>query len=265
MGDQSFTVRFSDERDLTAVAAKSARTFPRHSHDEFGIGVITQGAQRSWSGRGLVAAGRGDLITVNPGEVHDGAPIGGERAWSMLYLSPDRISAIVRDISEDKVATRELTAPVVKDRRAVGHFAAAYSAVSRGGDSEGRDTHLILLLGLLLGDATATSPQSTRGLSLVRERIDDDPASPHPLAELASLAGVSRFQTIRGFERATGLTPHAYVLQRRLDLARRLIRDGLALAEVAVCTGFADQSHLHRAFRTRYGLTPGAYASAANS
>lgn len=60
---------------ITAVAADSARRFARHTHDEFGIGVIDRGAQTSLSGRGRVQSQAGDLITVNPNEVHDGLPI----------------------------------------------------------------------------------------------------------------------------------------------------------------------------------------------
>ncbi len=68
-----------------AIEATSARAFGRHSHDTYGFGVIDGGAQRSSSGRGPVEAGAGDVITVNPGEVHDGAPIGcGPRTWRML-------------------------------------------------------------------------------------------------------------------------------------------------------------------------------------
>lgn len=65
---------------------------------------------------------------------------------------------------------------------------------------------------------------------------------------------------MRGFVRLTGLTPHAYVMQRRLDQARGLIRQGSALADAATEAGFADQSHMHRVFVARHGFTPGAYA-----
>lgn len=67
---------------------------------------------------------------------------------------------------------------------------------------------------------------------------------------------------LRGFVRATGLTPHAYLMQRRIGLARRLIARGLPLAEAAAASGFADQSHMTRAFGRAYGLSPGAYARA---
>lgn len=261
MSDSRFTVRFSAIGDISVVEACSDQTFARHSHVEFGVGMITRGAQRSWSGRGMVEAGQGDLITVNPGEVHDGAPIGEERAWSMLYFSPGLIGSIVADITDGKTVSWELHAPVISDAKARSRFAALYAAVKQG--QEAADEHLLLLFGLLLKEAPAEAAQAPRRLKQVQERIDDDPAAVHPLDELAALAGISRFQMIRRFARATGLTPHAYVVQRRIDLARSLIRTGTGLADAAAAAGFTDQSHLHRAFIARYGLTPGSFALAA--
>jgi AraC-like DNA-binding protein len=81
------------------------------------------------------------------------------------------------------------------------------------------------------------------------------------LAELARIAGLPRFQILRAFARETGLTPHAYQVQRRIDLVRRLITRRVPLAEAALTAGFADQSHMTRAFVRRYGLTPAAYRS----
>jgi hypothetical protein len=67
----------------------SNHSFPRHTHDEFGIGVVLSGAQRSWSGVGQVESLPGDVITVNPGELHDGTPINGTiRRWRIIYFDP---------------------------------------------------------------------------------------------------------------------------------------------------------------------------------
>jgi AraC-like DNA-binding protein len=92
--------------------------------------------------------------------------------------------------------------------------------------------------------------------------IDDDPARSITLADLAQVSGLSRFQVLRGFVRSTGLTPHAYLVQRRVYVARRLIAAGTHLAETAVASGFSDQSHMTRTFVRRYGISPGAYADA---
>lgn len=85
---------------------------------------------------------------------------------------------------------------------------------------------------------------------------------PATLAELAALSGVSRFQLLRGFARETGITPHAYLLQRRVRLARQLLIAGRALAVAAQEAGFADQSHMTRAFRRQFGITPARYLAA---
>jgi len=77
-------------RGVEAVAADSGHTFPRHTHGQFGIGIVDRGAQKSFSGRGTVEAGAGDVITVNPLEVHDGTPIGdaGRNGAAVLFSMP---------------------------------------------------------------------------------------------------------------------------------------------------------------------------------
>jgi AraC-like DNA-binding protein len=82
------------------------------------------------------------------------------------------------------------------------------------------------------------------------------------LAELAALSGVSRFQLLRGFPREVGITPHAYLMQRRVLLPERLLRAGQALAGAAIRAGFSDQSHMTRAFVRQVGVTPRRYRAA---
>ena len=93
-------------------------------------------------------------------------------------------------------------------------------------------------------------------------RLDGDAASPIGLNELAELAGLSRFQLLRVFVREVGATPHAYLVQRRVHLACRLLAGGRPIVEAAMDAGFADQSHLTRAFVRQFGVTPGRYVAA---
>ncbi len=79
------------------------------------------------------------------------------------------------------------------------------------------------------------------------------------LAELARISGVSRFQLLRSFAREVGITPHAYLIQRRVLLARQLLAKGQRPAQAAIDAGFADQSHMTRAFVRQLGITPGHY------
>ncbi len=244
---------------IDAVESATSHAFPRHTHDQFGIGVIDRGAQRSRSRRGLVEAGAGDVITVHPGEVHDGAPIGdGGRAWRILYMDAAVIAEAACEISPTR--TYEFASPVIRDRGMAGRVAALFAALA---DDEALHCEGQLLS--VLAGAMGAKPVEHGIPAAIRRAqvlVDDDPAAPVTLADLARASGLSRFQVLRGFVRATGLTPHAYLMQRRIGLARRLIARGLPLAEAAAASGFADQSHMTRAFGRAYGLSPGAYARA---
>ncbi len=79
------------------------------------------------------------------------------------------------------------------------------------------------------------------------------------VAAAARRGGLSREAFSRGFRRRHGLPPQPFRAMLRLNAARRLLRDGLPPAAVAAETGFADQSHLGRAFRRAFGVTPGRY------
>ncbi len=82
------------------------------------------------------------------------------------------------------------------------------------------------------------------------------------LAELAALSGVSRFRLLRGFAREVGITPHAYLIQRRVRLAQQLLVNGQTFAQAALQVGFADRSHMTRAFVRQLGVTPARYRAA---
>ena len=91
---------------------ESERHFSRHSHACYGFGVVEQGAQRSVSGRGNVDSKAGDVITTNPGEVHDGHPLGGvSRRWRMVYVEPDRMASLGGASGADV----EFVRPVIAD------------------------------------------------------------------------------------------------------------------------------------------------------
>jgi AraC-like DNA-binding protein len=254
---------------VQAVEADTRHTFARHTHDQFGIGVIGRGAQKSASGRGQVEAGPGDTITVNPGEVHDGAPIGDAgRAWQMLYFDPPVVADALLDVSEGRTRNHEFTRPVMHDPRIAQRFLTLFAAMTGAHASHAAMLREELLL-TLLADAMCgrqagvqTPGPGASEIALAQRRIDDDPAAPLTLAELAQECDLSRFQFIRAFSRATGLTPHAYLVQRRIMTARRFIAQGLPLAEAAVASGFADQSHMTRLFVRQFGISPGMYAGA---
>lgn len=248
---------------VEAMTLLTDHAFPRHSHDGFGIGVMAAGAQRSWSGIGWVEAMAGDVITVNPGEMHDGAPVGGARGWRMLYLDP---ALVARELVDEGQDQPEITRPVLRDPVLAGLFASLFArATAAVAEPFALEEDLLRMLARLSrrhGRHPRPAPRASPAVALARQRLDEAPELPATLAELAALSGVSRFQLLRGFARETGTTPHAYLLQRRVRLARQLLVAGHAPAQAAQDAGFADQSHMTRAFHRQFGVTPARYRAA---
>lgn len=213
----------------------------------------------------MVEACAGEIITVNPGEVHDGSPIGdGGRAWRMLYLDPAIVAELTADLSPDsKGSTYEFIQPKIRDDRIAQAFRQLFQVLTSS-DACQLETESTLLA--FLASLLQPKPQAERavpsGIAWACKLMEGDPASAPTLAFLAHHAGLSRYQFLRSFARATGLTPHAYLMQRRIHRARSLIAGGAKFSEAALASGFSDQSHMTRLFVRNFGVSPGAYAKA---
>jgi AraC-like DNA-binding protein len=249
-------------RGVDAMELASNHAFPRHTHDQYGIGVVLSGAQRSWSGIGQVESFPGDVITVNPGEVHDGIPLEGcVRRWRIIYfdptlLVPEPISETDREI--------EFAKPSLRDPELGQLVHSLFYNISVERDRLAVEECLVRAIGRLVPSEHRPSAfgHLTPPTAKARARIEDDPACRITLSELAALSDVSRYQIVRAFARELGTTPHAYVVQCRVRLARQLLLSGETLASVAQHAGFADQSHMTRAYVRQFGITPGRYQAA---
>lgn len=250
---------------------ESAHHYGRHAHDVYAFGVIEAGAQNSASPRGRVDAYAGDLITTNPGDVHDGRPLGGPaRRWRMLYLEPGVLQSLAAELPGPALPAPQLVHPVLRDDGLRGalqqlfHRLDGWQRRPAPAEALACDEALVHAATLLLSRhaGAATPREADRAVARVHDRLADDPLHPPSLAELAAAVGLSRWQLLRRFERQYGLPPHAWAQQQRAERARRLIGSGSSLAEAAAAAGFADQSHLTRVFVRHYGFTPGAWRQA---
>jgi AraC-like DNA-binding protein len=248
---------------VEAMALATDHHFPRHTHDDFGLGLLMFGGHRSWSGRGHVEAAPKDLICVNPGEMHDGAPLGGQpRAWRMVYIPPAILTAAIGD---GAIGSFEFVRPSFFDPAVTRLFSRLFAAVvAHRADGLLVEERLVALASKVA--ATWGAPRlrgrgTPPAVSKALQRIHDNPAPKLSLGELALLSGVSRFQLLRGFARDVGATPHAYLMQRRAQLARELLLSGQPPALVAAFAGLSDQSHLTRVFFRQYCVTPAQFQS----
>jgi len=252
----------SNIRGVEAMTLVSNHHFPRHAHDQFGFGMITSGAQRSWSDAGQVEASAGDIIFCNPGEMHDGIPLDGKvRRWRIVYFEPALINLAVE---EELGGELELVRPVARDALLAQCFARLFASLTDfPPDSFCQEEDLICAVACILQKNSAQRPSCALrpppSIAKVLQRMNSAPDQP---VSLADLAGVSRFHLLRAFARQIGTTPHAYLIQKRVLAARRLLAAGVTPAQAAVAAGFSDQSHMTRAFLRYVGITPARYRAA---
>ncbi len=245
------------------------QSFPRHTHEGFGVGVIEQGALEFFYRGENVVALPGTINLVNPGEVHTGhAAVEDGWTYRMFYFSAD----VMQNIS-DQVSDRQGDMPffktgVIHDDRLALMIKSLHADLEEGSAPalEYQSRLLSVFAALVtrhainppVGHKTGNELESVRRAKEYMEGHYRDNIS---LEYLASIVNMSPFHFIRVFQRQTGLSPHAYLNQVRLRKARQLLRQGRTIAYTAYETGFADQSHFSRHFKRTMGFTPGQYSN----
>ncbi len=252
--------------DLGMLKARFTRhRYDLHTHPTYVIALITAGAERVRIGRETIVAPAGSVLVVNPEEWHDGEA-GADEGWAYrtFYPTEPMLTAVAGELGrrDAPVFSRRL----IHDEELASALRIAHDSSMSDDPTRAEATMLVALRRLILrhadGDARAERIDQSgarRRLSLYEQTIEDGLAVGLDLQTLADAAGVTRFQVIRDFRKTLGVTPAGFIRNRRLRRANRLIEDGAALADAAFAAGFADQSHLSRAFRAAHGVTPGMF------
>lgn len=257
--------RFEGLECLTARFRK--HRYALHTHDTYVVGGILEGCE-TWTVRGgRHYAAAGDFVFNHPHDVHDGEAFGDGYSYRMSYPAVALLAGMAASIAgRDGGGTPSFPAPVVRDPEGVALFVAAHRRLETDGASLGAEEMLWRAYARCLVRHARIAPvpvgRESGPVARVKAVLARRHAEDLSLAVLAAEAGLSPHHLIRAFRRETGLTPHAWLVDCRVEAARQRLRRGEAPAAVAAATGFCDQPHLTRAFKARIGVTPGAYRAA---
>ena len=243
------------------------QNFSRHSHEGYTVGIIENGAQRFLRNGANHVAPQDSIILVNHDEVHDGhSASDGGWSYKAIYPLPDQLTLISQEAGVNLGGSVYFSDPVVHDPELAGLLRLALHSLYHSDNRLLRETLLYSALLKLIerhGKSQNELPEPAQAkarMALVKSFLDDKPQEDISLEELARLAGVSAFHLVRQFQKYYGLPPHAYQIQSRIRLSKRLIQQGYTLMDTALKAGFHDQSHLSRHFKRTVGVTPGHYA-----
>lgn len=256
--------------DLGLLKARFRRhRYQRHTHPGYVVALITEGCERVRIGDRTVLAPAGSVLVVNPEEWHDGeAGIEAGWAYRTFYPSLGLLSGMAGELGQERAPL--FPHALIDDPELAGLLAVAHRNSVSPDAAAAEGTMLAALRRLILrhgnwGDRPEQVEASGAALrfSLYEQTIEDNLAGALDLQRLADASRVTRFQVIRDFRKVAGLTPAAFIRDRRLRRANHLIEQGESLVDAAVAAGFADQSHLSRTFRAAHGITPGMFRRAA--
>lgn len=237
------------------------QAFAPHRHDTYAIGVTLSGVQRfGFRGRTWHCL-PGQCHVLHPDELHDGgAGTDAGFGYRIVYLDPALVQQALGGRPLPFVAEPVLPAAMLRDCWSAGTWSleAPLDPLAQ--------VELVGAVAALLARATRQVAPAARldlaALARVHGQLAAEPAEPLSLPALEAATGLDRWSLARQFRAAYGTSPSRFRLQRRLDLARRLMREGQSLADAALAAGFADQSHLTRQFKQAYGLTPARWLAA---
>jgi AraC-like DNA-binding protein len=264
--------RFWTPHELRGVELLHAhyieQRFAPHVHEGFVFTVIERGAQ-SFRHRGSDhLAPAGSMVLINPDELHTGSRAH-EQGWRYRGFYPDNrlVSGVLAELELATGGLPSFADSVLHDPQLHRMFAELHRLLdSRASALQQQSAWREAILALFQRHAQVPAGRAPghepRAVARAKELLSSQLAEPPSLEALAAAVGLSPFHFARVFRRATGLPPHAWLLQRRLERARGLLKSGCAPLSVAMQLGFADQSHLSRQFKRTYGVGPGAYRKA---
>jgi AraC-like DNA-binding protein len=269
--DETHFWRVSRHSDLDCFTATFRKhVFPPHTHETYVIGVTLDGVH-SYMHKGVrVRCEAGTICFINPDEVHDGSPDSHGYSYRMTYPGPDFLAAILCDATGRPVGTPHFRTPGVHDPELAAMFCAAHQALECNDQVLFADEKLI---GFYLAaieryggglPAIIAAGQEPNAVARAKDYLIDHMAAATDFQALARHVGLSAWHLIRVFRKATGLTPHAWLVDRRVHHARELLRAGENPSHIALQCGFADQAHMTRSFKARLGVTPGQYRALLN-
>ncbi len=240
----------------------SGRSYKRHMHKAFSIGAVDKGEVVCQVEDRAVKLKPGSLALINPETLHACNPAqSSKRSYYMLHLDVAWCLQVQKSMWRID-SFRPVCTVLLEDDAIYGKFISTIEVFMGQGDLLEKEERLAGLAGTIFSQVcepaaliNAPSSQVEALKALVGQNLDMDVS----LRWLSSNLQANPYTLLRHFKAATGITPHAYRMNCRIEHAKHLIQNGGDLSQVALACGFYDQSHFHRHFKAITAVTPREY------
>ncbi|MCI8318385.1 MAG: AraC family transcriptional regulator [Lachnospiraceae bacterium] len=264
MKKETKTVVYDDELRMEAYRFEGiVQPFPNHFHEYYVIGFVEDGQRVLFCKNKEYSIEKGNVILFNPGDNH--ACVQSDDG-TFDYRGFNISKGMMLDLAEEVTGIRELpgfSKNVIYDEEIACYLRTLHEMVMNGTSDFGKEENLLFLISALIQNygqpfescVLECRQEIEKACEFIRqhlnERIDLD--------QICRYAGLSKSSLLRAFAKSKGVTPYRYLETMRINEAKALLGKGMQPIEVAMQTGFSDQSHLTNYFNRFIGLAPGVY------
>lgn len=270
MTDSSRPMFWRDPRmphvELRKVGDGRKVCYAPHSHTQWSLGAITEGESTFLYRDDQYWISAGTLVLMNPGWVHACNPIDNKPwAYLMLYVDTDWLTRLRYEAGLlDGPRWQDISTAVISDSTWYEGYCRMVSCLldpQRGLLDKQSEVveYLSALMHELAGQPARSLSKAPHILQELAAYLDDNATEDVSLDALCDRSGYSPGHLIRAFKQHFGLTPHAYLINRRIQLGQLELKCGKPIAEAALNAGFTDQPHFQRTFKRLVAATPNQY------
>lgn len=256
--------------ELRVVQDGRTVCYEPHSHAQWSMGAIT-GGQSTFAYVGHhYHVSEGSLVFMNPEWVHACNPVNNEPwAYLMLYVDTQWLTNLRFRLGLlDEPVWQDLNCHVSESAILFSGFQylaqqlldATVSLENKLNCVEAFLSEVMVTVSIAAERIEQPFPPATESLQALAKHLDIHCVEELSIEWMAQRAGLSPSHLVRVFRKHFGMTPHAYQINRRIQLGQQAIRSGVPIADAALTAGFFDQPHFQRVFKRLVAATPGQYA-----
>lgn len=236
--------------------------YSRHSHEVFSIGAVTAGQSTYLHEKTRQTISTGTVVLMNPGDVHACNPID-DQPWSyiMFYVDAQWLGRVQQACGVEgfrPIPAIHSTDPALFSGLLDLHRMLIDPSLESLEKHEAAIAFFVLMQ-QQLGDFDAPLKKVNQRVERAARYINQHFLRAIRLEEICQAASLSEAYLIRAFEQHYHMTPHAYLINRRIQHAQAQLREGQPIVDIAQRSGFADQAHFQRVFKKHLAATPGQY------
>lgn len=259
------TAHFDQDLQIEAYHFQGImQKFPNHFHEYYVIGFIEKGQRLLTCKNQEYIITTGDLLLLNPLENHACEQIDGKTLdYRCINIQPAIMKKIVADITGME-ALPHFKENVVFHSEVVTSLKKLHQMIMEDEKDFKKEELLYFLIQQLIEDHSAPITYERKielkdEIQAVCLYLEKNYSKNITLEELSQIAGLSKYYLLRSFTKQRGISPYSYLETIRINQAKRLLRERLPIIDVAMQTGFTDQSHFSNFFKKFIGLTPKQY------